>query len=114
MIPKGASLVVALAQLLQLSPVQGGVPAGTGFFHGLERLAQDADHVPGPGLQAAGPSLVTARHLPMTCDRDSSSPCRAITSARPGSSGAGHKHAQPELKVSNTRQRRRAAQGTAP
>ena len=31
--------------------------------------------------------------------RDSSSRCSAITSARPGSSGTSHKHAQPELKA---------------
>jgi len=51
---EGGGLVVALAQLLQLFGVQGGVPAGAGLFHGLVCLAQDADHVAGPGLQAAG------------------------------------------------------------
>ena len=55
--PEGGGLVVALAQLGQLPGVQGGVPAGAGFLHRLVRLAQDADRVGGPGLQAAGAEL---------------------------------------------------------
>src|ERR1700722_17346485 len=51
---EGGGLVVAPAQFGQLSGVQGGVPAGAGFLHRLVRLAQDADHVASPGLQAAG------------------------------------------------------------
>jgi hypothetical protein len=55
--PEGGGLVVALAQLLQLLRVQGGVPAG--LFHRLVRLAQDADYVGGPGLQAAAGARVS-------------------------------------------------------
>ena len=45
-------------------------------------------------------------------NRASSSPCSAITSARPGSSGTSHKHAQPELKAQTPANARRVAQGT--
>ena len=43
--PEGGGLVVALAQLLQLFGVQGGVPAGTGFLARLVRLARDTETV---------------------------------------------------------------------
>jgi hypothetical protein len=43
--PEGGGLVVAPAQLLQSSGVQGGVPAGAGFLYRLVRLAQDVDDV---------------------------------------------------------------------
>src|SRR5260370_4803096 len=54
MIPKYQSARVSQPALDRHIGVQGGVAAGTGGFYLLVRLAQDRDHLPGPGLQAAG------------------------------------------------------------
>jgi hypothetical protein len=63
---EGDSVVVAFPQALEQGGVKGGLPAGLDILDGLAGLAQDGDHVGGPGLQAAGPSLVTARQRRMT------------------------------------------------
>ena len=51
---EGGSVVLAFPQALEQGRVKGGLPAGPGVLDGLVGLAQDGDHVGGPGLQAAG------------------------------------------------------------
>ena len=65
--PGGNGVVVAFPQSLEQGRGQGGLAAAAGVVDGLVCLAQDGDHVGGPGLQAAGSSLDTARHRRMTC-----------------------------------------------
>ena len=57
--------------------------------------------LPLPGRLQLGPQYRFSASFASTTarSRDSSSRCSASTSARPGSSGTSHKHAQPELKV---------------
>jgi hypothetical protein len=51
---EGRGLVVTFPQAGQQARVQGGLPSRPGVLDSLVRLAQDGDHVGGPGLQAAG------------------------------------------------------------
>jgi len=55
---EGDGGVVAFAQARQQGRIEGWLPswlpAGLGVLDRLVRLAQDGDHVGGPGLQAAG------------------------------------------------------------
>jgi hypothetical protein len=55
--PEGDGLVVALAELGQQFRVGPGLISGPGPGGRLMGLAQDLDHIAGPGLQAAGAQL---------------------------------------------------------
>jgi hypothetical protein len=55
--PEGDGLVVALAELGQQFRVSPGLTSGPGPGGRLMGLAEDLDHIAGPGVQAAGAQL---------------------------------------------------------
>jgi hypothetical protein len=52
--PEGDGLVVPVPQFFEQVRVDGGLAAGPGVLDGGVRLAEDGDHVAGPGLRPAG------------------------------------------------------------